>query len=112
MAEALHIARGLPRYAKPPVLHEGDWQSAAFTNQFGLDGIDVQFPNPFVNTDKIVVFLEAVQATGTFDIQDREGTVVFGAITDFQMYPGIRLDGGFKLVGTILLAKGYFHITK
>ena len=60
--------------------------------------------------EETIAFLEFVQASGTFTIEDADGNVLSGAlVSPFGDARGpLRLDGGVKLNGTILGAKGFY----
>lgn len=105
----ISLVNGLPRHKGANVLTERDVEQARFTNQFLLKGASPQFPNPFGDKDYIV-FLEFVQSTGTFNIEDADANAIAtGVVTGFgDAHAPIRLDGGVKLVGTILAAKGFY----
>ncbi len=105
---ASNDVHGLPRTNRRRAIHEKDVEFARLNNQFFLQGASPQFPDDFSN-ENIIVFLEYVQSSGTFTIEGANG-VVSGALTSpfGDAHGAIRLDGGVKLNGTILGAKGYF----
>jgi hypothetical protein len=106
------LVNGLPRATKnSPNLHEDDLKYARFNHQFVLNGSSPQFPSKFTNS-KIIAFLEYVETDGNFTVADAEGNVLTGTLTaplDMAHSP-MRLDGGVKINGTVLMAKGYFVI--
>ena len=84
-------------------------------NQFVVKGVNPEFPNPATlggNPRPMAVFLTYVQATTTFEIQDRNGnSVATGLVSPLDLgHSPLRLDGGFRLVGTITAAIG-FHVS-
>lgn len=101
---------GLPRSNERRTIGEKDVCNARFNNQFFLQGTDPTFPQGFPNDKDVIVFLEFVQSTGTFTIEDANGNVLSGAlVSQFgDAHAPLRLDGGVKLNGTILGAKGFY----
>lgn len=78
---------------------------ARFNNQFILVGTSPEFKD-----DSLIMFLEYVEGAGTFTVADALNTVLTGAVVgplDLTHAP-IRFDGGLKLNGTVLFAKGFF----
>lgn len=97
---------GLP-FSTPRIPVNGNGvEFAKFNDQVLLSGSDPEF----VNSD-MIFFLEYLYGTGSVQMKDRAGNNVGAAITapalDFSHAP-IRFDGGIKLTGTILIAKGFF----
>lgn len=104
---------GLPASTTRKVLSESDISAAKLNNQFVIKGADPVFPVEYPADKDIIVFLEYVQSTGTFKITDAETNDITGATVatplDLSRAP-LRLDGGCKLTGTILIAKGFYLI--
>lgn len=101
---------GLPRSEERRTINWSDYMTAKLNNPFFLSGSSPSFPDEFPNNKEIIIFLEIVQSSGTFTIEDAEGNIISGALTNpfgCGCAP-LRLDGGFKLNGTILGAVGCF----
>lgn len=101
---------GLPRSNERRMISEHDVCNAKLNNVFFLEGTDPTFPQGFPNDKDVIVFLEYVQASTTFTLEDANGNVLSGALTSpfGDAHAPLRLDGGVKLNGTILGAKGYY----
>jgi hypothetical protein len=105
------LANGLPKGQKSPVLSEADIQAARLNNQFLIQGTNPEFP--VAATEKgVIAFLEyvAVTTAGTFTVEDKAGNILTGAIVD-QLdlsHAPLRMDGGVRLNGAILIAKGFY----
>ncbi len=98
---------GLPRYTERKQLTERDLELARINNQFILEGTD-----PSKVADNIIIFLEYVAHGGSLQISDKDDTTIGGTVTetlDLTKAP-MRLDGGVKLTGTVLLAKGFYIV--
>lgn len=96
------MAYGLPD-TKANITHEMINQARA-ENPFVLSGTD-----PSLTDDKIIVFLDMV-CSSSFVISDKEDYAISGTLTanlDMTASP-LRVDGGVKLTGEILFAKGFF----
>lgn len=103
------IVYGLPRWEYRRTISRDDIEHARWNNQFCLKGIDPKFPDD-AKQPNIVVFLEQVYCTGTFAVWDVEGNVLFSSMTTgfTALKTPLRIDGGFKLIGNILMAKGFY----
>ena len=109
MATKIGNVNGLPRSNKSRVLSSLDVAAARLNNQFFIAGTNPVFPGNFPNDLDIIVFLEVVQSTGTFTIEGVAGVISGALSSPFLDSRGLlRLDGGVKLNGTILGAKGFF----
>lgn len=92
---------GLPRAKQ--FQHLEGLDVARTNNQFVLRSPDLELLTP-----EGTVMLEYVQGTN-FVVQDANGVAVTGTIPSALdlAYAPLRLDGGVKLTGTVLIAKGY-----
>lgn len=100
---------GLPRKAGQSNLNGIDVEQARINNSFFLFGASPQFPPAF--DDKVIVFLESVYmaAAGTFTIEGTNGVISGAIVAPFEQdHSPVRMDGGVKLNGTIVAAKGYW----
>lgn len=109
----MKIVNGLPRgNSGGREISQASREHAKTNNQFALSGGSPQFPlttgaGPALDT---IVFLQYVQATGTFSIADGAGNVLFTGLGNIALSDGaeLRFDGGIRFSGTILLASGYY----
>lgn len=105
-------ANGLPRSSTRRSVGDKVQEQLKLDNQFLLQGTDPTFPQGFPNTEDVIVFLEYVQASTTYTIEGAVVGVLTGSLAstiplDLTHSP-LRLDGGVKLNGTILMAKGFW----
>jgi len=101
---------GLPRSAKYRIFAADELDKARLNNQFFLSGASPAYP-PEGFDETVVVFLEAVYMAvlGTFTIEGAKGVISGAVPAPFsQDHSPIRLDGGVKLNGTIVAAKGFW----
>lgn len=107
----LAVVDGLPKNAKNRNIGARVTEQVKFDNQFVIQGSSPVFPKDYPNNDdEVIVFLEYVQSSGTFTIEGKGTGVLSGAMVsplDLVESP-LRLDGGVKLNGTILFAKGFW----
>lgn len=100
--------RGLPDVRPNRILSEMDIASARLNSQFLLKGINPSIPSKLANKD-VIVFLEYVQASTTIELQDANSiSIVAGIVSPLDLTRSpLRIDGGLKIVGTVLIAKGF-----
>lgn len=110
MSVKIGFLNGLPGSNERRAISKADIANAKLNNVFHLQGTNPTFPGNFPNDKDIIVFLEYVYSSGTFTIEGNEIGIFTGAIlTGYDVaYSPLRLDGGVKLNGTILSAKGFF----
>jgi len=113
-----NFVNGLPR-GNPSYMLEFDYRqyvNAAINNPFVLQGSAPVFPGPesLGLNQRMIVFLKTYLASNTGAIQSIDGTVISGTIpanTALSWEPALRVDGGLKLTGNIILATGFYVIT-
>lgn len=110
------LPMGNPKYQLFP--DYAQYVQAAMNNPFVLTGVDPVFPAPVPASgdpnQKTIVILQTLLASTTVVIQSIDGDPISGTIPANQQldfYPGLRIDGGVKLAGTIILATGFYITT-
>lgn len=105
---------GLPKDRTRKIISQIEYDNAKYNNSFVISGASPSYPDPLTGgtaDNDIIVFLEQVISTGTFEIKGSNGTTV-GAVgipsASLDAHAPIRLDGGVSLVGTVILAKGFW----
>lgn len=115
--EQVKVVNGLPKSRRPRKYSQSELDKAKANNQFVIQGTNPVYPGNFPDGKDIIVFLEYVQSTGTFTIEGIDDTttkVLTGAVVSSMelSHSPLRLDGGVKLNGTILIAKGFYLIVE
>jgi len=64
--------------------------------------------NPELEAERGIFFLDTLIVSSGVEITDWDGNSIGSGITSFQLNNNhIRLDGGIKITGAVIMAKGY-----
>lgn len=105
------LANGLPRNSERRTIGDGVQEQLKLDNQFLIQGSSPTFPDNFGSNDNVIIFLEYVQASTAFTIEGVTGVLTGSLVSTLEFdltHSPLRLDGGVKLNGTILMAKGFW----